>query len=284
MKRYSTLAAGALASLALVTGMSVSAFAANGLASNWAAAAQQTKSRAGGAIVFGTVVSTSSTGATIKTPSNGNVAISVTSNTHFKAHSTAATMAGYKTGDQVYAVGRYINGFTASNVQYDVAPFAVPLPVQYKGTFSSAGTSSLTIALKNGQSITIPTGSTTRFTINGQKSTSMPSIPSGLTLTVQAQTLTDGTLRAKNVVGGTTPKRTRVAGTIASVGQGSFVLTRNNGQTVTVTTATSTQFRVKGQNQATAPALAAGQKVAVTGIRLADGTIAAQVVNLQTAP
>ena len=94
MKRYSTLAAGAFATLALVAGMSVSAFAASGLARNWTATAQQTKSRAGGAIVFGTVVSTSSSGATIKTPSNGNVAISFTTKTHFKAHSSAATSTG----------------------------------------------------------------------------------------------------------------------------------------------------------------------------------------------
>ncbi len=284
MKRYSTLAASTCATLALVTGISVTAFAATGLAQNWTATAQQTKSRAGGAIVFGSVVSTSSSGATVKTPSNGNLTIAFTSSTHFKARSTAATTAGYKAGDQIYAVGRYINGFTASTVQYDVTPFAVPLPVQYKGTLSSTNGSSLTIAVKSGQSVTIPTGSTTRFTINGQKSTTMPSIPSGLTLTVQAQTLTDGTLRAKNVVGGTAPKQARVSGTIASVGPGSFVLTRNNGQTVTVTTGTTTQFRVKGQTQATAPTLASGQKVAVTGTRLADGTVAATIVNLQTAP
>lgn len=283
MKRYSTLAAGACLSLALATGVSAAAFAASPLASNWTATAQQTKSRAGGAIVFGTVSSTSSTGATIQTPSNGNVSISFTSKTHFKARSSAATAAGYKIGDQVYAVGQYINGFTAGNVQYDVTPFAVPLPVQYKGTVSSSSGSSLTLALTNGQSVTLQIGAATRFTINGQKSSSMASIPSGLKLTVQAQTLTDGTLRAKNVAGGTAPKVTRVAGTVSSVGTGSFVLQRANGQTVTVTTGTTTQYRVKGQPQTTALTLTPGQKVAVTGTRLGDGTVAAEIVNLQTA-
>jgi hypothetical protein len=282
MKRYSTLAAGACLSLALVTGVSAVALAASPLASNWTATAQLTKSRAGGAIVFGTVTSTSSTGATIQTPSKGNVSISFTSKTHFKGRSSAATTAGFKDGDQVYAVGPYINGFTASNVQYDVTPFAVPLPVQYKGTISSSSGSSLTLALTNGQSVTLQIASTTRFAINGQKSTSLPSIPSGLKLTVQAQTLTNGTLRAKNVVGGTAPKVIRVAGTISSVGTGSFVLQRTNGQAVTVTTGTTTQYRVKGQTQTTALALTSGQKVAVKGTRLGDGTIAAEVVNLQT--
>lgn len=284
MKRYSTLAAGTCLSLALVSGLSAAAFAASPLASNWTATAQMTRSRAGGAIVYGTVVSTSSTGATIQTPSKGNVSISFTSKTHFKAHSSAATTAGFKEGDQVYAVGPYINGFTANTVQYDVTPFAVPLPVQYKGTISTSSGSSLTLALTNGQSVTVQIGSSTKFTINGQKSTTMPSIPSGLKLTVQAQTLTDGTLRAKNVAGGTSPKVIHVAGTVSSVGTGSFVLQRTNGQAVTVTTGTTTQFRVKGQPQSSAMTLASGQKVGVTGTRLGDGSIAAEVVNLQTAP
>jgi hypothetical protein len=281
MKRYSTLAAGACVSLALVSGLPA-AFAASPLASNWTAAAQQTKSRASGAIVFGTVASTSTSGATIQTPSGGNVAISFTSKTHFKARSAEGTTAGFKAGDDVYAVGQYINGFTASNVQYDVTPFAVPLPVQYKGTLASTSGGTLKITTKSGQSVTVATGSTTKFTINGQKSTTLPTIPSGLTLTVQAQTLTDGTLRAKNVVGGVNPKKIHVGGTIASVAQGSFVLNRNNGQTSTVTITTSTQFRVNGQAQSAAPTLSAGQKVAVTGTHVGSGPITATIINLQT--
>jgi hypothetical protein len=283
MIRRTSLAAGACASALLLAGVSAGAFAANTPVSNWTKVTQQTNARAAGAIVFGTVTSTAPTGATIHTPSNGDVTVAFTPQTHFKGHSDAGTAAGYKSGDQVYIVGRYINGFTATNVQYDIAPFAVPLNVVYRGTVSSTANGALTLTIAGGKSVTLQTGSTTRFRINGQTSTTVPTIPARLRVVVEAQTLTNGSLLARSVVGGkAAASAVRVNGTIATVGQGSFTLTLANGQTATVTIASTTTFRVKGQIPAATPALAVGQKVVVTGTRQTDGSVLARVINIQT--
>lgn len=284
MIRHRSLAAGTCASVALFAGISAGVLAANAPAGNWTRVAQQAKARAGGAIVFGSVVTTSSTGATIRTPSSGDLAVSFTPQTHFKGHSDAATAAGYKAGEQVYIVGRYINGFTATNVQYDVAPFAVPLNVAYRGTVSSTAGQALTLALGGGKSVTVQIGSTTKFTINGQTSSALPAIPANLRVQVLAQTLTDGSLLARSVTGGKKAAlAARVNGTIASVGQGSFTLSLKNGQTVDVIVQTTTTFRVKGVPQTQVPTLTAGEKVVVAGTRQADGSIAARIINIQSA-
>lgn len=267
---------------------------ANGKAAQGAKANKGTKTaqgtkatqagRVGRNVVLGTLTSFNETSATITTPSGTTATVALAAGTRYVAHRQAAAIAGLKTGEQV-AVSTVTKGTTtqAAVLEFDTAPFGVS--VRFAGTASSSTSTSLTVAIAGGGTVTVQLNGSTTYRVNGTKATSLPATVQNQPVVVDAQAMTNGGIVARTVAIGQSAARSQrviVRGTIASFTNTSLSITVQQGAApVVVQLATTTRYIVKGTAATSAPAFAANQQVVVLATRQADGTLVANTVSIR---
>jgi hypothetical protein len=194
MHRFKTLIGPSLLGAALLGAGVTGVLAAKGPGGPGAGASRGGGS--GGLIAFGTLGALTGTGATITTPGNTSVSVTLPATGAFTARSLAAATAGLKTGDQVAVRGTSVNGTnTASGLEYDTTAF-VAATIRYTGTVSAATATSLTVTTTGGSSVTVQLDPSTRY---GAAGAAAPTFASGQQVQVLAAQYTDGRLVAQQV-------------------------------------------------------------------------------------
>jgi hypothetical protein len=207
MSRFTTLLGTSVACAALavaIPGGVLAAKGGNGAAKHAARAALQApkpkRGNAAGNVAFGTLSGLSSTSATITTPGNTPVTVTIAAGTRFVANSFAAATAGLKNGEQVVASVAFNNGVTrARSIIYDTAAFNLPGQIRVTGTISSTGSGSFVLKLASGQTLTVTTNAQTRYVVGGKLATAAPALSANQTVQVLGQLRTDGTFVARAV-------------------------------------------------------------------------------------
>jgi hypothetical protein len=144
----------------------------------------------------------------------------------------------------------------------------------FTGTVSSPTTSGgFTLLSAKGVTLTVEVSSATVYREPGARSGAQPEVLAGDKVRVVGTEPTPGTLDATLVL----VPLVRAAGTVASVGTGSFVLTLT-ASTLTVNVTSATVYREPTVHQASFANVLAGEKVAVTGTQAGTGTIDATTV------
>jgi hypothetical protein len=293
MNRKSTTVASAVLGVATIAALPAGAFAAHQSAAAAAitrATKQLQKQANGRAIVFGTLTATGTNSATVNTPHNGSITVTLAPKARLVGRSQAAATQGYKSGEQVLVSGVYHNGFVGSNVAYDSAAFPIPVISRVAGTVSTSSAQSVTVAQPGGKSTEFLVNSVTRYFVNGAAAKTAPALTANEKIIVLGQEQTDGSFLARIVaVGALQGKKqaaVRSAGTITAVAadNASFTLILKSGKTATVTVSAATKFRVKGLPVTAAPTLVANDQVVVQGARSTSTsgavTIAAKLINV----
>jgi hypothetical protein len=191
MSRFAKLIGAAAAAVAVVGAGASGVLAARGPAH--AAAGGQAL------VGYGTLSSLTATGATIATPNNGSLTVTLNTGARYTAHSQAAATAGLKPGVQVAVYGTSING-TAAAGRLDYDTIAFPAAVfQYTGTVTSASSTSLSLTTASGQSVTVQITSATRYGSGLAASGATPTFTANQQVRVAAAQYTDGSLVAQTI-------------------------------------------------------------------------------------
>ena len=148
----------------------------------------------------------------------------------------------------------------------------------FTGTVSSLTSGGFLLLTAKGATLTVEVSSATTYREPGLRRASQAGVMAGDKVRAVGTEPTPGTLDATLVL----VPAVRAAGTVASVGTGSFVLTLTAG-TLTVDVSSATVYREPTVRSASFANVLAGEKVAVTGAQAGTGTIDATRVMVRLA-
>ena len=148
----------------------------------------------------------------------------------------------------------------------------------FTGTVSSPSGDSFMLLTAKGATLTVEVSSATAYREPTVRRASVADVLAGDKVRVVGTEPTPGTLDATLVL----VPAVRAAGTVASVGTSSFVLTLTAG-TLTVDVSSATVYREPTVHRASFADVLAGEKVAVTGTQAGTGTINATTVMVRLA-
>jgi glucose/arabinose dehydrogenase len=167
------------------------------------AAKAQAKAKAKAAspalVAYGTLSAISATSATVTTPANTTLTITLDPGAVYVARSQGAATGGLHAGEQVAVRGRSVNGnVTASSVAYNTTAFSIGA-AELAGKVASTASGSITLTRANGQNATVTVNTTTKYFVNGKRVATAPALAPGQRIVVAAKRMTDGAFVALSV-------------------------------------------------------------------------------------
>lgn len=222
----------------------------------------------------------------IATVGAGSLVVTVKGGTTVTLDFTAATMFRYN-GQPVataptFTIGEIVNaiGRTNTDGSVTVKRLGVINRLGIAGTVAQVGSGTLTITSKSGASMTVSLTNKTRYLVNGAVSAAAPTFTVGEAVRVLAMKNADGSLTARVIAVGKNPNLVRVVGTISGTGAGTLTVTTKKMGAITVTLTATTRYIVNRTRNAAAPTFTTGERVRIGGLKNADGTVTARVVDV----
>jgi hypothetical protein len=159
--------------------------------------------------VAGTVASVSGSTVTVTTRDGGTAKVALTGSTTYDIGGQAATKDAVVAGAQIWATGTLGSDgtLTASSVQIQ--------PAMAAGTVKEKGTSSLTLTVRDGSTLTVKVTSSTTYQVDGITSPTLADIKVGDVVMASGTKNADGSLSATVV-------RSHAAGAFGGPGMGGF--------------------------------------------------------------
>jgi len=215
----------------------------------------------GGFALTVTAVNPNSNTITATGRANSTITITVTGATTYSEAGASVTLAAIQPGEHIA-----VRGTSATQGALTASAITVLLP-QEAGVVSTTSSSSLTITDRKGTAHTIDLTGATRFQKDGQTA-ALSDIQAGTSVVVQGTSNADGSLTAELV----TIQVPRIAGRVAAVNGTSYTVTEGRqGQSVTVSTDSSTVFVTPNGSTAQASSITRGTSIMVEGTLSADG-------------
>ena len=155
---------------------------------------------------------------------------------------------------------------------FKVTTIRVILP-KVAGTVTAVAASSLTLAARDGTTITAKLTASTAYRL-GKGKAEKSVVKVGMQAVVSGTKAADGTLTATSV----TVRASRVAGTVAATSGSTIAITARDGTKVTVKVTSSTTYRVAGVEEAALEDVKVDMWIVAEGLRNDDGSLTASAV------
>jgi hypothetical protein len=205
----------------------------------------------------------------LKTDDGWTRTITVSVDAKIQKDGAAAKLADLKVGDRV-ALRQKRN----PDGTYTIVALIVPVPV-LAGTVTAVGSDSLTLKSRDGSIRTIDLTGTTTFKLGGADG-KKSDVKAGSIVVVTGSEGTGNAFTATTVR--IQVRLDRVAGEVTATTKDSITVKQRDGSTVTLKIGAGTKFAVRGAASPGLADIAVGMKVSAVGVRNADGSLSASLV------
>ncbi len=196
------------------------------------------------------------------------VTIKTTSSTVFSRAGKTVSLSAVSSGENVHVQGTKNSDGSITATRVDIE-----LP-GYRGQVTAVSGSTITVKDRNGTTYTIKTTSSTSFEMAGQ-SASLSDVKTGEQMSAEGTLNSDNSLNAETVQ----IELPGYRGQVTAV-SGSTITVQDHGGTHTIQTTSSTKFTRGGQS-ASLSDVKTGDQIDAEGTLNSDGSLAAQVVQIE---
>lgn len=222
--------------------------------------------------VTGLVTDVASSSLTLAKRDGTKVTVNLTSSTTYRLGKDAAAKSVVVVGMQAAATGKKAADGSLTATSVTVSPSRVA------GTVSGIASTSLTLATRDGTTVTVKVTSSTTYRL-GKNAADKSVLKVGLQAVASGTKAADGTLTATSV----TLKASRLTGTVTATSATTITVTDRKGARTTVNVTSSTTFWVAGVAASRLADVKVDMWIVAEGVRNDDGSFAASAVQAAAA-